>query len=413
MNCVGQAVTESTGNNSRVKFIDCKMVGTTNYVGWFMKGEYRNCLIVGKFGAGNARAGVTDINQPDKKAEFYRCVFSDDTRLSPTGIVAQGIMGMASEAIMRVRYEECEWHTYNTSYMFGYTSNDPQSIIEVIGGKWVIHEGSTLTGTNLVQYYSSRLKNFEFIDERSVATELDITVAKDYKSPWKNVSFKSATGKFRGSWTGAILPTDKKRYVLNDITSISDANRDDFSPVWAVRLVKGDYNNQQTRDNLHTVTTKIIGSSAVSSIPTDSLHNPFGISDRVINNSPTDTSWTESVCTKAGYTCSTAWGASTDYFLNAYINANGNVYRATIAGTSSTIAPSHTSGDMVDGTVTWMYVGALAIFRTIGVKGTAVADNNYSLTSTPTIEELVSALAKVQSELRSLKSSVKTAGYIL
>lgn len=54
---------------------------------------------------------------------------------------------------------------------------------------------------------------------------------------------------------------------------------------------------------------------------------------------------------------SSTWAATTAYALNAYAYANGNVYQATVAGTSGSTAPSHTSGTATDGTVTWTYIG--------------------------------------------------------
>lgn len=52
---------------------------------------------------------------------------------------------------------------------------------------------------------------------------------------------------------------------------------------------------------------------------------------------------------------SAPWQASKAYAIGSTVHANGNVYRATAAGTSSSTAPSHTSGSAADGGVTWQF----------------------------------------------------------
>jgi hypothetical protein len=41
------------------------------------------------------------------------------------------------------------------------------------------------------------------------------------------------------------------------------------------------------------------------------------------------------------------------------VNAGGNVYQVTVAGTSGSTAPSFTSGTATNGTVTFKYVGVV------------------------------------------------------
>lgn len=57
-----------------------------------------------------------------------------------------------------------------------------------------------------------------------------------------------------------------------------------------------------------------------------------------------------------------AWAATTAYALNAYVYANSKIYQATVAGTSGSTAPSHTSGTATDGTVTWTYIGEVVTY---------------------------------------------------
>ena len=91
------------------------------------------------------------------------------------------------------------------------------------------------------------------------------------------------------------------------------------------------------------------------------------------------------VCTTAGYYNTAAWAASTAYAVNAYVNANGKVYKCTVAGISGATAPSHTSGTAADGAATWEYVGILAVFTAYGAKATG-------LSASSTAADIVAAL---------------------
>ncbi|MFC0216229.1 hypothetical protein ACFFK0_27920 [Paenibacillus chartarius] len=80
------------------------------------------------------------------------------------------------------------------------------------------------------------------------------------------------------------------------------------------------------------------------------------------------------VCVSSGtFYPSSSWAANTAYSIPpypqaTYINANGSVYRCISAGISGTVAPSHTSGISIDGTVAWEYVGpfGIPIFKAFG-----------------------------------------------
>jgi hypothetical protein len=58
----------------------------------------------------------------------------------------------------------------------------------------------------------------------------------------------------------------------------------------------------------------------------------------------------------AEYSGVTAWAALTAYSIGDRVGRQGRMYQATVAGTSSSTAPSHTSGTAVDGTVTWQWL---------------------------------------------------------
>jgi len=61
-----------------------------------------------------------------------------------------------------------------------------------------------------------------------------------------------------------------------------------------------------------------------------------------------------------------AWAASTAIAVGDYRKAGLNTYVASVAGTTGTVAPSHTSGSAVDGAVTWNYAGPAATFAMYG-----------------------------------------------
>jgi hypothetical protein len=59
-------------------------------------------------------------------------------------------------------------------------------------------------------------------------------------------------------------------------------------------------------------------------------------------------------------TIGTAWAASTAYLINAQITSGGYLYTVTTAGTTSTTAPTHTSGAAANGTATLTWAGTAA-----------------------------------------------------
>lgn len=72
-----------------------------------------------------------------------------------------------------------------------------------------------------------------------------------------------------------------------------------------------------------------------------------------------------------------AWKASTAYAVGNQVIANSKIYKCTVAGTSSTAAPSHTTGTATDGTVTWTYVSTTT--RTdFPVDGTTISKINIT-----------------------------------
>ena len=94
-------------------------------------------------------------------------------------------------------------------------------------------------------------------------------------------------------------------------------------------------------------------------------HGIWKVGDLVWHYAPTPGGIPGWVCVAAGIAAGTAWRAGTVYEVGSQISAGDRVYRCTVAGISGTNAPIHTSGQAVDGTVTWQYLGALVIFKAL------------------------------------------------
>jgi hypothetical protein len=116
----------------------------------------------------------------------------------------------------------------------------------------------------------------------------------------------------------------------------------------------------------------VIANNETGVFHTDVLHaqptlGTYSLGDFVKNNyyTPSTTGTSGWLCTTAGTINNTAWVASTAYAIGVNVNANGNVYQCTTAGTSGSTAPSGTGTSITDGTVVWKYINPLAIFRAV------------------------------------------------
>lgn len=81
------------------------------------------------------------------------------------------------------------------------------------------------------------------------------------------------------------------------------------------------------------------------------------------------------------YSPQPAWVASRAYATGAYVLKGIQVYRATKAGTSGSVGPSGTGTGIVDGTVTWSYVGDMGPrqpIATVGSGGIQAYDVEWS-----------------------------------
>jgi hypothetical protein len=95
----------------------------------------------------------------------------------------------------------------------------------------------------------------------------------------------------------------------------------------------------------------------------------FSLGDVYQSASPVSGSYLGWVCTTEGIANNSTWTSKT-YAIGDKINANGYVYEAQTAGSSSTSAPTFptTIGNtVVDNGVTWKNVGAKAVFKQYGL----------------------------------------------
>lgn len=93
----------------------------------------------------------------------------------------------------------------------------------------------------------------------------------------------------------------------------------------------------------------------------------YSIGELLYNTAPTAGGYVGWVCITAGTANNNVWTANKVYAINDLINTNGKVYKSTVGGTSGTTAPSHTSGTVTDGSVSWVFVDVLAVFKPFGV----------------------------------------------
>jgi hypothetical protein len=73
------------------------------------------------------------------------------------------------------------------------------------------------------------------------------------------------------------------------------------------------------------------------------------------------------------------WTATTSFAANSYCFYNGNYYQTTAGGTTGSTAPTHTSGSVSDGGVTWTYYS--------GAYDTFLADTDLSIFNEKLLEQ--------------------------
>ncbi|MFY0781255.1 hypothetical protein AB1K18_13365 [Peribacillus simplex] len=269
---------------------------------------------------------------------FNNCLFQDSNVISGGQYVNNtSIGGITGKTI----FNNCKINftsNYASTYLMGISDNVkitsyPEGIIprnyelNVINSE-LIHKSTTVT--TLIKYYNLDtnfdINNYKKVKiENSIMRVSDITKLRLFLSTNPNIYTNSATIK-NTTYEG-----------FNGFPSPANGSLEIYNPLYV---------------------------SSGSAIPTSGL---FVVGQKVENTNPIAGGFLGWVCVKAGYANANPWTANKAYNINAFVHSNNKVYKATVAGTSGTVAPTHTTGKSIDGGVTWEYVGALAEFKTYGV----------------------------------------------
>ncbi len=109
-NQVNAIVADSGTPVDRCVIRDSTLIGTTGYALWLYRPGFKvdNCTIVGTSVNFHPGYGVgSDPFRPNAAAKFRRCLFTDDTALSPSGTVFNVNGHLVEGSIAYVEYDEC------------------------------------------------------------------------------------------------------------------------------------------------------------------------------------------------------------------------------------------------------------------------------------------------------------------
>lgn len=373
--CAGVSFISTAGDSKRILVKDSRFVGVTNYSNYAFNGVFENTWFVGKIGTGGtAETLLTRGDYPTYK----KCTFSSRT-VDARGLTPFG-GGLNIEQIFQDKKEvaffnDCDFYTTGGwCFLEGLTEYTFKNC------KFYVAPETTRSGV-LTQFGRSNLIDCEFIDLReSPTTDISISRSNANAGIWENIKVTSTTNRLKFSFVSVgdsfgTLPNNK----AVDIQSVIRFSRDSTQA-----LVSSDFSR----------TASVYVKSSIPTLPTQN-GNPFVIGDRILNGLTGAANWIEAACTSSGFTCSTSWVALTNYSINNYVSANGKVYKCTSAGTSGTVAPSHSSGTVSDGSASWEFVGSRAVFREIGVKGVAVSNATATDDTALKLNELLASLKAV------------------
>lgn len=228
-----------------------------------------------------------------------------------------------------------KWGVQSTS---GFESYIDSSI--TVNGSWNGIIGSFLGTT----------KNLVFIDNRTVksAKTIQITTGKHSGMLIKSTDTSISGLQFSAQYETDMFPKDQSPYKLTASKFNYEEVRRGFTLTKTI--------NVSNPDNTLTL-------SAANAAPTDLTF--YGKGSRIFNydwNGSTGTK--EWLCTKGGIAIadSQVWVASTPVSYPAYRLYGDNVYLCTASGTTGTTPPTHTSGTVSDGNVSWKYLNTRATF---------------------------------------------------
>lgn len=98
------------------------------------------------------------------------------------------------------------------------------------------------------------------------------------------------------------------------------------------------------------------------------------------------------IALNSGYAANTAWSSGVSIHSGEIRYNGSNVYRAGAAGTTGGKEPTHTSGTVSDGSISWTYLGAKSLFKPVGMKGAAVSDATGTDDTSVKLNALIASL---------------------
>ena len=394
-------------------------------------GEVRNIVFEACEIKDNARAGVDDSAEinPINGVEFKNCTLQSLSQAAPSVIARRSkFKGCHFFGVAKIaeRTKSQDIPVFEDNYFFDKSTGDEVSQIINYGG--AANANAIFRGNN---FYLSR-KNAWFYPYGSgkwTFTDNKFYLLPTIPNSLTQITLDNETGneiEFMGNElidlrTDAAAPTITiwyplyRKFVGNNITSTQnkmrfrwDGGTQSFNNVprldearGVLTLAKNRIGSASSLSQTATITFEAAMPTSTVLAPNNFL-NYFSKGSVVFNSAVASTSAKGWVCISEGYPCANAWVASTAYSVSAgnsgYVFANNKVYKCKVAGTSSSTAPNHSSGDATDGTVTWTYIGTLATFAAFGAAGAAVAN------ATDTTNVVV--------QLNALLSSLRTAGVI-
>lgn len=208
-----------------------------------------------------------------------------------------------------------------------------------------VHATDMINCHLLTDQFTADLAEGVFIDERDtrVVMSEDIELGHDY-------AFTTNFGP--GWWTARGLLAWLSEQMVPAISGLTFAWSADIDPQGMVRFQAQGMPNSLAVGYSARSTFRIgLGGHAWTL-----LGVPWGDSNATYSHEATGTyAWYMGDLSASGYS-SPAWVGSVAYAVGTFRSANGNVYKAIVAGTASGTAPSHTVGTAADGTVTWLYI---------------------------------------------------------
>lgn len=346
----GSGLVADAGYTKTITIEKCHIMDNGDASVWCTKS---NLTIRDSYLQGELLTGVDSTNLLTKPHLVENCIITDSQVGCEYGFKT-GSFPISANA-QGVTFNRCTF-IMTGSVALGITSNSS------ISNCRAVYTSTYMNFSADVASLGGNVDGLEIYDNRTDTTVKNVSLNASYKM--NNVSVLG-NGNLNFYWNGDYTPYLRGKQLPKNWSEV-DARLGLF------------LTNSLTVSDLKNVATWHIADSP-------RVGMTYGKGSRLITASVSSTSDIEKVCIVAGEYNTTAWVANTAYALGTKVNANGNVYKVTTAGTSSSSAPSGTSSSISDGTVVWSYVNPLTVFRTIGMQATG-------LTSSSTAGDIVAAL---------------------